>query len=250
MRASACKQQLDIDSSSFTRGHCPHTVTSVRPDEESEGSGDEEEEDDEDEYDGSTAAAPANRRREEDERRGKDSEDDGDGGGSGTTSKRVQEGNRDHAAAGAGADADADDELKEELSPSSPSDLNEKEAFGSKLCRNVICPIGALCKLRRSREEASSTQQVFCDCSLMCERISQLSLATTWIKEPVCGSNGVLYPNECRLRQDSCIRNTTIHIMLLASDGCRVNASFSPPTSVAAAGAAGHNNHRPNDLHG
>lgn len=223
MRASACKQELDIDASSFIYGHCPHTVTTATPpDDMTEGSGDDS--DDEDDYEAGTGGAGdvGDKKRLNDNKRGKDA-----GGGKRKKGDPPDDGID-------GRDDDADD--REDLSHPAP-DLNEKDAFRSKLCRNTICPIGALCKLRKG---AGGRDEAYCDCRQMCARVEELSLATAWIKSPVCGSNGLFYPNECRLRQDSCNKNTTIHILPAAN--CRSNASSFP--------SAEDNNNRPNDLLG
>lgn len=202
MRAAACTRQQQINSTSFVYGHCPSAATTT-PQQPDQGSG--QGSDDEDDYESEN----------EDDERGGDDDDvtrDSNNGGVGQ-----RKGDPDHEEAGR-ARGSADDDLEEDLSHLA-SDLNEKDAFQSKLCRNVICPIGALCKLRKEggRDEA------FCDCRHMCARITQLNLATTWIKSPVCGSNGFSYPNECRLRQHACHKNTTIHI--LPASNCRLNFS-------------------------
>ena len=204
MRASACKQEILIDADSFVGGQCPHAVTSPSTPDDSL----------------TTTRAPATTMTElTDEGSGDESDDEDDERADGETSRKR------------GEDDPHEDSEEDEESTQAAGDPNERPGFQSKLCRNVICPIGALCKVTRRR-------QPYCDCSHMCQRIEQLSLATTWIKSPVCGSNGLRYPNECRLRQDACTSNTTITVLT----DCRLNTSFAP--------ASGDNNHRPNDLLG
>lgn len=233
MRASACKQEVDIDTGSFVYGHCPHTVTTTTtsttpPDDKTEGSGDDFDDDDDDEDEaGAREAVLENRKQEKDsKKRGKDA------GSRATGSHKHTDSDPD----------DSENDPEEDFSHPANSDFNEDDAFRSKLCRNMICPIGALCKLKKRQGAGAKDQgEVFCDCRHMCDRVEQMSLATAWIKSPVCGSNGVLYPNECRLRQDSCIKNKTLNILTDAN--CRLNASSSTSTSE-------ENNNHPDDLHG
>ena len=206
MRSSACKQEIDIDASSFIYGHCPHTVTTTPPDDRTEGSG-YDSDDEDDDYEAGTGDAE-DEKKENGEKKGQNDKKRGKDVGAGADAKHMKSDPDDDGIDGSD---DGEDDLEEDL-PHPDSDLNEKDAFRSKLCRNTICPIGALCKLRRE-SGAGDQDQAYCDCRHMCARVQQLSLATTWIKSSVCGSNGIIYPNECRLRQDSCNKNTTIHIL-------------------------------------
>jgi coxsackievirus/adenovirus receptor len=226
MRASACKQEMDIDPSSFIYGHCPNTVTTTAapvPDDRTEGSGDDSDDDNDE---------------DDDYNEPETGDDDAVEGKKRTDSQRGKSGDGNHKKTDADPESGIDDREEDQDDDLPHPGSNEKDAFRSKLCRNMICPIGALCKVRK--ESGGIRDEAYCDCRHMCDRVQQLSLATTWIKSSVCGSNGLLYSNECRLRQDSCNKNITIHIQPFGN--CRSNASTLT--------SAEDNNNRPNDLLG
>lgn len=63
-------------------------------------------------------------------------------------------------------------------------------------CEKKYCPHNGDCKVDKR------TGQAECECLTRCPVGYQ----------PVCGSNGATYPNECQLRRDSCSKKLKIHV--------------------------------------
>lgn len=63
-------------------------------------------------------------------------------------------------------------------------------------CRGFSCPFGQLCQL-------DSARRPVCRCGEVCPMVF----------DPVCGSNGKTYANECLMREDSCRRQVDTRVI-------------------------------------
>jgi hypothetical protein len=240
MRADACKNELDIDADSFIYGDCPQD-THRHSHNKNEG-------DDVEDTSQSKSSDKNHRVKfpsfssgnknddEEDEEETAKGEDDLEGSGDDGYST----GNEDDDDNGKEEDKeiDADEEPIKKKGPARSQVSNNhnekseeddlKKSMEVELCHHLQCPIGSLCRVRlrksgQSDESSTGTSsqsrhqksrhEAFCDCDEMCSRITDLDLETPgWIREEVCGSNGLLYRSECQLRQESCQRDQIISL--------------------------------------
>ena len=279
MRASVCKNGLDIDADSFIYGDCPQdthqskvedagnhhndvTASSVSPqDTHHSNQGEDKRNDDGSSLPASSSISPlpssskkdgvkfpsfsGNNDDEEDEGlhedtveggvRGEDDTEEGSGDDGYSTGHEDDDEDEEE-------DNDEDERRKKvfvENKKKSEEDDGLYKSLEIELCHHLQCPIGSFCRIRKRRQHESApyssthtalhqnaNHEAFCDCHQMCSRINDLDLETPgWIREEVCGSNGLLYRNECQLRQESCQRDQVIS--LTTKSNC--NGTFAQP---------------------